>query len=161
MAVVAGVAQCIAGVALWSVAEYLLHRADMHGRSGRGTTAREHIAHHASLDTPPLTAGTWVGAGIVAVALVVGGAPLVGVGWMAAYVGYELTHRRIHTGRPERRGRYGRWVRAHHLHHHLVDVRSNYGVTSPVWDVAFRTYRRPRPDVEARAEAHAQRRTAG
>jgi sterol desaturase/sphingolipid hydroxylase (fatty acid hydroxylase superfamily) len=165
MTVVAGVAEGLVGVALWSLAEYVLHRFDMHGRSTRGATAREHRTHHATLDVPALTAGTWVGAAIVAGALAIGGYPWAGAGWMSAYIAYELLHRHMHSG--ERGGdagplgRYHRWTRAHHLHHHVVDARSDYGVTSPVWDVVFRTYRRPRPDVEARAHAHGQRRAAG
>jgi sterol desaturase/sphingolipid hydroxylase (fatty acid hydroxylase superfamily) len=170
MTVAAGLAQGVVGVGLWSLAEYVLHRVDMHGRSARGAAAREHRSHHGHLDVPTLTAGTWVGAAIVAGALAVGGYPAVGAGWMAAYVAYELTHRHMHTvsrrarGGPVREGgplaRYHRWARAHHLHHHVVDARSDYGITSPLWDVVFRTYQRPRADVEARADAYAQRRAA-
>jgi hypothetical protein len=152
MAVVGALAQFVAGAALWSLAEYALHRCDMHSRAGRGATAREHRAHHTTLDLPALTPGTWVGAGLVAGVLAIGGRPWVGAGWMAAYVGYELAHRRIHSpgpAHPAPWSRYRRWVGAHHMHHHLVDAHSNYGVTSPLWDVVFRTYRRPRPGVPA------------
>jgi len=148
------------GAALWTLAEYLLHRFDMHSRAGRGETARAHRAHHRTLEVPALTLGTWVGAGLVALAFAAGGEPLVAVGWMVAYVGYELTHRLIHVdGRPA--GPYRRWVRAHHLHHHLVDARSNYGVTSPAWDVVFRTYRRPRAGAGAAGETEAGKGEAG
>ena len=33
----------------------------------------------------------------MALAFAAGGEPLVAVGWMVAYVGYELTHRLIHV----------------------------------------------------------------
>ncbi len=150
------------GAGLWTLAEYLLHRFDMHSRAGRGETARAHRAHHRTLELPALTLGMWVGAGLVALAFAAGGEPLVAVGWMGAYVGYELAHRMIHV--PDRAGGpYRRWVRAHHLHHHLVDAHSNYGVTSPAWDVVFRTYRRPRPGVGAadRPDPHARWRPEG
>ena len=40
-------------------------------------------------------------------------------------------------------GRYGRWARRHHFHHHFVDPKTNHGVTTPLWDLVFRTYRTP------------------
>ena len=104
-----------------------------------------------------ITAGTWVGAALVAVFLAWAAHPAAGAGWMAAYVAYELVHRHLHAtartagdsdsdgdaaGRTERLGRYGRWARRHHFHHHFVDVRRNYGVTTPLWDVVLRTRRR-------------------
>jgi dihydroceramide fatty acyl 2-hydroxylase len=144
------VGRLAAGAALWSLAEYVLHRADMHGRAGRGATSREHLGHHARLDVPALTPGTWVGAAIVALALAAGGHTVTGVGWMAAYVAYELVHRAIHAG--DGGGRYRRWARAHHLHHHLVDARTNYGVTSPLWDLTFRTHHRRGPRARTLAE---------
>lgn len=176
MAVLGTLAQLVVGALAWTLAEYVLHRFDMHGRSTRGATAREHRTHHATLDVPALTAGTWVGAGLVALAFAIGGRPAVAVGWMAAYVGYELVHRRIHMrpapGREARAvepSRYRRWVTAQHMHHHLTHAGANFGVTSPLWDVVFRTYRRPRAGEHAAAgpagtgagKARAPRRTRG
>ena len=165
-------AWAVAGALAWTLAEYALHRLDMHGRRSRGATRREHLRHHATVDVPALTADTWAGAAIVAVALGWWGHLGVGVGWMAAYVGYELLHRALHlttpaasgAGRADGRwadsahgpgdsaqrahrrtpwGRYRRWALGHHLHHHHVDARRNYGVTTPLWDHAFRTHARP------------------
>lgn len=174
MNVLGTLAQLVVGALAWTLAEYVLHRFDMHGRSTRGATAREHRSHHATLDVPALTAGTWVGAGLVALALAIGGLPAVGVGWMAAYVGYELVHRRIHTppapGGEVEPSHYRRRVTAHHMHHHLAHAGANFGVTSPLWDVVFRTYRQPRAGDRAAPagregagarEAGAPRRTRG
>jgi hypothetical protein len=223
-ALVAAVGWATAGVVAWSLAEYVLHRWDMHGRRSRGATCREHRRHHATADVPVITAGTWVGAALVAVFLGWAAHPAAGAGWMAAYVSYELLHRHLHATAPtsalgeapaderasDRAGRgttaargatdateaaaaldgspddertsghsrreatratgatgairaadegapgtlddgsrprtrlgwYGRWARGHHFHHHFVDARVNYGVTSPVWDVVLRTRRR-------------------
>lgn len=165
MVVLGTLAQLALGALAWTLAEYVLHRFDMHGRSTRGATAREHRTHHATLDVQALTAGTWVGAGLVALALAIGGRPAVGVGWIAAYVGYELVHRRIHTppapGGEVEPSRYRRWVTAHHMHHHLAHAGANFGVTSPLWDVVFRTFRRPRAGDAAAAAGRAARRTRG
>ena len=147
-----GTAWAVGGVPAWTLAEYLLHRFDMRGRRSRGTTSREHRRHHAAVDVPVITAGTWVGAALASVFLAWAIHPAAGAGGMAAYVAYELLHRHIHARgwadgecpapEPEPLGRYGRWARAHHAHHHLVDARSNFGITTPLWDVVFRTQRR-------------------
>jgi sterol desaturase/sphingolipid hydroxylase (fatty acid hydroxylase superfamily) len=146
------------GALAWTLGEYALHRLDMHGRRSRGATRREHRRHHATVDVPALTVDTWTGAAIVAVAMAWWGPVGLGVGWMGAYVGYELLHRSLHQavatpateprlrwaiGAPRRRHR--RWALGHHLHHHHVDARRNYGVTTPLWDHVFRTYARPTP----------------
>ena len=61
-------------------------------------------------------------------------------GTIAFYGYYELLHRLEHT-HPGVTA-YGRWARRHHLYHHFEDARFNHGVTSPIWDLAFGTYRR-------------------
>ena len=68
------------------------------------------------------------------------GAAAVG-GLLVMYGTYEVLHRREHTHAGI--GRYGRWARRHHFHHHFVDPRTNHGVTTPLWDLVFGTYRRP------------------
>ncbi|MFI5301772.1 MAG: hypothetical protein ACHREM_27090, partial [Polyangiales bacterium] len=54
---------------------------------------------------------------------------------------YEIVHRRDHTHPGI--GPYGRWLRRHHFYHHFVDARCNHGVTSPLWDWVFGTFRTP------------------
>ena len=34
-------------------------------------------------------------------------------------------------------------MRRHHFHHHFHNPKRNHGVTSPLWDLLFRTYERP------------------
>ena len=60
---------------------------------------------------------------------------------MGFYGFYDVLHRCQHTHRGY--GRYGRWARRHHFTHHFVDARCNHGVTSPLWDFVFGTYRKP------------------
>ncbi len=50
-----------------------------------------------------------------------------------------VLHRREHTHAGF--GWYGRWSRRHHFAHHYSDARFNHGVTTPLWDLVFRTYR--------------------
>ena len=145
----AALAVAAAGGALtWTFLEYVIHRWLGHDRRFRGNPfGVEHVRHHAEGNYFAPTAKKLALAAIVAVVV---GAPAallgggVAVAWLAglllAYGAYEVFHRREHTHPGI--GRYGRWLRAHHFHHHFVDPRSNHGVTSPLWDVVFGTYQR-------------------
>ena len=62
-------------------------------------------------------------------------------GLIGMYYAYEVAHRRTHTHPP--RGRYGRWARRSHMHHHFGAPMRNFGVTSPLWDRVFCTYDEP------------------
>lgn len=146
-AVVLGAA-AVGGAATWSFLEYVIHRWLGHARRFRGNPfGVEHVRHHAEGNYFAPTIKKLGVAAVVAVGL---GAPVawllgaVGVAWicglLVAYGAYELLHRREHTH--PGLGRYGRWVRVHHFHHHFVDPRSNHGVTSPLWDLVFGTFQR-------------------
>ena len=68
-----------------------------------------------------------------------GGAYVLGL--MGFYGAYEVLHRLEHVWAGI--GPYARWARKHHFYHHFVDARMNHGVTSPIWDLVFGTYRKP------------------
>lgn len=138
-----------AGAATWSLLEYVIHRWLGHGRRLRGNPfGVEHLRHHVEGD---YFAPTWKKAAVVTPFALAVGTPAyalagpAGVGYIgglvALYVVYEWFHRREHTHGGV--GPYGRWARRHHFHHHLVDARTNFGVTSPLWDIVFGTYRVP------------------
>ncbi len=137
----------LAGAATWTFLEYVIHRWLGHDGRFRGNPfGVEHVRHHAEGNYFAPTIKKLAVAAIVAVGL---GAPAyllvgaVGVAWLAGLLGlygaYEVFHRREHTHAGI--GRYGRWARAHHFHHHFVDPRTNHGVTTPLWDLVFGTYR--------------------
>jgi sterol desaturase/sphingolipid hydroxylase (fatty acid hydroxylase superfamily) len=140
----------LAGVSLWSIAEYLLHRFLGHDRrSMPNPFGDEHTRHHSEGD---YFAPSWKKAlvtlvavpAIGALAALVVGAVLglvFSLSFVAMYVTYEWLHRRMHTHRGI--GAYGRFVRRHHFHHHFGDPRTNHGVTSPIWDLVFGTYASP------------------
>jgi hypothetical protein len=133
----------LAGWIGWTLAEYLLHRVDMHGLGGRGTTSREHLDHHAGDPlVPRRSPTTWAGAVIVGLLLGWAGDPALSAGWVAGYAAYDLRHWSIHARPP--RTRRQRRVWRHHLHHHFARPDANYGVTSAAWDIVFRS--RVRPD---------------
>ncbi len=59
-------------------------------------------------------------------------------GFMAGYLGYDMTHYSIHHVRiPQNPWLKKRWK--HHLDHHFRDTSSGYGVSSSVWDRVFGT----------------------
>jgi len=138
-----------AGVLTWTFLEYCIHRWMGHDRRFRKTPfGVEHIRHHAEGD---YFAPTWkkmsVAAFAIAIlsppAILIVGAPIglaYVIGLISFYGVYELHHRRDHTHPGF--GPYGRWARRHHFHHHFVDARTNHGVTTPLWDLAFGTYRK-------------------
>jgi sterol desaturase/sphingolipid hydroxylase (fatty acid hydroxylase superfamily) len=68
-----------------------------------------------------------------------------------SYLVYEYVHYLNHVEPPKTL--YGRWARKHHFLHHFEDAKSNHGVTSPLWDLVFGTYRRlPKIRVPKRFE---------
>ena len=158
----------VTGAFTWTGIEYLLHRFVGHGRrrpapsslwrrltpSGfLGAFNDEHLRHHADARYFAPTSQKVVAAIVVASVLTTVGTLLVGamagaafgIGFALMYATYEVLHRRIHTHAPH--GRYGRWLRRHHLFHHFKTPRMNHGVTSPLWDKLTRTERRL-PDGE-------------
>jgi len=140
----------LAGILTWSLLEYCIHRWLGHDARFRPNLfEREHTHHHAAGDyfapawkkgLAALSVLVLVGApGIYLAGFAVGGAYALGLA--SFYLFYEVVHRRAHTH--EGIGAYGRWLRRHHFWHHFGDPRVNHGVTSPLWDIVFRTYRAP------------------
>ena len=133
-----------AGLGVWSLAEYLLHRWGFHptgaGRIG-SLIAREHLIHHREpLRTSPLMRSlAWVGAVSVAAPAAMVGWIGVGfaAGWALGYTAYDQLHWRAHHRCAP--NRYEAWVRARHDRHHFGHPRRNYGVTTDVWDRVFGT----------------------
>ena len=142
-------AAAIAGAASWTLVEYALHRGAMHEMRGRGLPSVEHLGHHADVTYfSPASKKIASAAATTAVAYppmvaIVGRRRAVAftVGLITMYFGYEIAHRRTHTHPP--RGRYGRWARRNHLHHHFGSPMRNFGVTSPLWDRLLGSYDEP------------------
>jgi hypothetical protein len=139
----------LVGAAAWTGTEYGLHRFAMHEMRGRGPASEEHLKHHAAVTYfAPASKKLASAATTTAVALPIATA-VAGRRWATAFTGgligtyfvYEVAHRRTHTHPP--RGRYGRWARRSHLHHHFGAPMRNFGVTVPVWDRLFGTYDEP------------------
>lgn len=142
-------AAALSGAFTWTFLEYVIHRWLGHDARFRGNPfGVEHIRHHAEGN---YFAPTWKKLLLVPIAATIVGAPAIlalgpalGAAYTAGLIGfygaYEALHRLEHVY--EGFGAYGRWARRHHFTHHFVDARVNHGVTTPLWDLVFGTYRR-------------------
>jgi sterol desaturase/sphingolipid hydroxylase (fatty acid hydroxylase superfamily) len=140
----------LSGLLVWSFLEYVIHRFLGHDpRTRPNPFATEHVRHHIE---GSYFAPSWKKAltAVIATALLAWPATAIAgsttglsfvAGFIVAYLGYEVMHRREHTHPGS--GAYARWARRHHFHHHFSDPKSNLGVTSPIWDLVFGTYRKP------------------
>lgn len=128
-----------AGVLLWTLFEYGLHRA-AHVLS---FLQEDHEHHHEHPLDPsgPSSLLTTVGACGLAWVLWGTGLAVGYAGFLVGYAAFLFVHYGVHhwTIGPEQFAMY-RFKMMHTAHHRLDDV--NYGVTTTLWDRVFRTYRK-------------------
>ncbi len=137
------------GLLAWTLAEYFLHRYVFHWVNDTPRGKRIHfLLHGVHHDFPndkdrlvmPLL--TSVPFAIIFYSLFVF---LMGTrlaepffaGFVIGYLGYDGTHYAVHHFKP--RTRLGKWVRRHHMLHHHNDHEGGFGVSTPLWDLVFRT----------------------
>jgi len=143
----------LAGVLLWTLVEYVLHRFGLHlpqhSRAWRVAYFLVHGHHHADpRDSERLVAALPQSAlllalvyGLASLALDGAAAAALLAGTTLGYLAYEAAHWSIHHVR--RPGPLLRRLARHHLAHH-GDPTSRYGISSPLWDVLFGTLPRAR-----------------
>jgi 4-hydroxysphinganine ceramide fatty acyl 2-hydroxylase len=138
----------IVGVVTWTLVEYIFHRWLGHDPRFRPNFfSVEHTRHHSQGDyfTPfrvKLIQAGVVGAILTLPAAFIGGWAHGGIfvfGLVGMYLVYEGCHFYAHTSAGH--SPYGRWMRRHHFYHHFENPKVNHGVTSPIWDFVFGTYR--------------------
>jgi sterol desaturase/sphingolipid hydroxylase (fatty acid hydroxylase superfamily) len=136
----------IIGIIGWTLCEYVLHRYVGHSKKAIGGFTREHLSHHSAGDyfMPHLkkirvSLQMLIPLAIISI-FIFGGEQGSGfaLGFALFFMVYEVLHKRAHTHAP--RTSYGRWLRRHHFYHHFSAPRKNFGVTTPLWDVVFRSY---------------------
>ncbi len=138
-----GPALLIAGYALWTLVEYLMHRFAFHHMPG---VVALHMAHHADagelIGTPTILSLTLiVGLGYLPPAYLLGAyaACFPFAGLMAGYLAFAGVHYIVH--RPEHsKFKTVRWLKRAHAIHHYGDNSHNFGVTTLFWDRVFGTY---------------------
>jgi sterol desaturase/sphingolipid hydroxylase (fatty acid hydroxylase superfamily) len=142
------VASYLGGLILWTLVEYAVHRVSFHhtpatpGQVAYGYLI--HGVHHAYPDD----SRRWVMPVVVTVPIstAIGVAfwltfgrvwPAVLGGLLHGYLAYDLIHYAVHSGRSATR--IGRYLRQYHLAHHYATPDRRFGVSSPLWDLVFRT----------------------
>ena len=148
------IAGFIGGLAFWTLAEYSLHRFLFHHHAksewGKRINFMFHGIHHAQ----PMVKTRLVMPPIVSIPL---GLIFIGIYWLVfaviagnswwlfpcfagtalGYVGYDMTHYATHHF--NLKNPWFKWVRAHHMKHHVQTPDARFGVTSNVWDMVFHT----------------------
>jgi sterol desaturase/sphingolipid hydroxylase (fatty acid hydroxylase superfamily) len=142
----------VSGAFSWSLIEYVLHRFIFHydaqSRLGRKLLYQVHLSHHDNpaatnrifaslLLSAPIATLYW----LVAWALTSSwaAASYIFIGMSAGYFFYEWLHFQCHHGNS--RLRVLRYLRKYHLLHHYKTPELRFGVTSPLFDLIFGTFR--------------------
>jgi len=144
----------LAGLFLWTFAEYILHRFLFHHQP---TSPRQerifflfHGIHHAQpqvktrlvMPFPVAIPLAFVFFGLFYLILAIlfkapqWVAPLM-AGFLIGYLIYDLTHYATHHF-PMRSG-YAKYLKRYHMQHHYKNPNTRFGVSSPAWDWVFGT----------------------
>jgi cyclopropane-fatty-acyl-phospholipid synthase len=131
-----------AGLAMWTLVEYVLHRFVLHGlQPFRAWHAEHHRRPRARIATPAILSAALITALVFIPALVLRDSWRAGAlsfGLLTGYLIYTIVHHAAHHWRGD--PAWLRGIRRHHaLHHSPVAAHARYGVTSTLWDVVFRT----------------------
>lgn len=144
----------ILGLFLWTFAEYTLHRFVFHYQPKGALQERIvflfHGIHHAQpqcktrLVMPPIVsipmAGLFYGLFILVFATALGLPQWVSPtfsGFILGYLAYDMTHYATHHF--AMRSGYWKYIKRYHMQHHYKSPDKRFGVTSPVWDLVFKT----------------------
>jgi sterol desaturase/sphingolipid hydroxylase (fatty acid hydroxylase superfamily) len=139
----------LAGLVIWTFSEYWLHRIVFHWEPDHPIGSRFHFimhgVHHDHPNDPlrlvmPPAASIPLAALFFLIFTLIFGTPAAYptfAGFIAGYLVYDYTHFHLHHHVPKTAA--GKQLREQHMRHHFQDHRYGYGVSTPIWDVAFRT----------------------
>ena len=138
----------MAGLLLWTLTEYALHRFVFHWKGGPAPVKQFvfllHGNHHSVPGDrlrnlmPPIVSLPIGGTIWTILAVIVGAASgWVFLGFMSGYVAYDMTHYACHQW--PMKGRMARMLKTHHMRHHHAGQAGNYAITGMMWDRLFGT----------------------
>ncbi|MDP6946628.1 MAG: sterol desaturase family protein, partial [Myxococcota bacterium] len=149
MGVAAVVGWTLTGLLTWSLTEYWLHRMLFHltgvSEGLKLFHRRIHGIHHefpndmTRVVFPPI-ASLFFASIFYSLFYAMVGAQLtmpLFAGFAVGYLWYDMTHWWTHAGKP--RSAWGKMVRRHHMTHHFKTPDRRFGVSTPLWDLVFRT----------------------
>ncbi|MEZ4298662.1 MAG: sterol desaturase family protein [Polyangiaceae bacterium] len=143
----------LAGILVWTLAEYILHRYVFHYSGPRPWQRRMnfiiHGVHHDYPSDPdrlvmPLGASIPMGVVFYILFRVIAGPVYCDpffIGFGVGYLAYDGIHYAVHHFRMT--SRIGKWLKRYHMIHHHTGVDAKWGVSSPLWDYIFRTTGEP------------------
>lgn len=143
-------AQQLAGVLLWQLLEYCIHRFAFHARGDSYWAITIHFLFHGChhkfpmdaerLVFPPVPATPIAASiyGALRLLLCRGGALGVMSGVLLGYVAYDCIHYCLHHG-GKLPGSYLKSLRLRHNHHHYQDHSRGYQISSALFDAVFGT----------------------
>jgi sterol desaturase/sphingolipid hydroxylase (fatty acid hydroxylase superfamily) len=143
-----GIITFLAGILLWTLIEYIIHRWVFHYHPKTVTGKKVHFLVHGIHHDYPRDATRLVMPLLVSVPLaafffylfmaVFGNYYLlIFSGFVLGYVSYDSIHYATHH--INLKGKIGGFLRSYHLRHHYEDEHTAYGVSTPLWDYIFRS----------------------
>ena len=152
-----------AGFFAWTLTEYLLHRSIFHWTNDTAFGRRFHFLAHGVHHDYPNDSDRLVMPLLTSVPLAVifytlfyfafgmrYAEPLY-VGFGIGYLLYDGTHYAVHHFKQSTR--IGKYIKRHHMLHHHMDHDGGFGVSSPLWDIVFRTMPQVKKPVPALKKA--------
>ena len=146
----------VAGILIWTLTEYVVHRFLFHfpvkGPIGERLVWLFHGLHHDDPDDPTRLVMPPVPA-ILIVSVLYGLFSIVVptkfmMSFMAFFIVGYLCYDYIHYGTHHWKmsSPVGRYLKKWHLQHHFKHEKSKYGVSNPLWDYVFSTVEGPKED---------------
>lgn len=142
------------GLLLWTITEYILHRYIFHwdakSRAGKYFVFLFHGLHHddpqdpTRLVMPPVPAVIIVSLLWVLFSFIFPDKflDIIMAYFLIGYLCYDYIHYATHHFAMT--SPIGKYLRKYHLQHHYSGEKSKYGVSSPLWDIIFKTTTGPK-----------------
>jgi sterol desaturase/sphingolipid hydroxylase (fatty acid hydroxylase superfamily) len=139
----------LAGIAVWSLTEYLLHRFVFHFPAKSKFGKKIHFMFHGVHHDYPSDSKRLVMPPSVSIPLAVifyfiflaifGQTVMLPffAGFILGYLFYDITHYAIHHFNMH--SKFWLAIKNHHMLHHFQDEYKGYGVSTPFWDIIFRS----------------------
>ena len=152
----------VAGLFVWTLTEYLLHRFVFHYEPKTGWGKRLHFLMHGvhhdypqdskRLVMPPVISIPLASLflGLFALLLPGGYVSSTFAGFIFGYICYDEIHYATHHA--PMKGKLGLWLKHHHVRHHYLDPDRGYGVSTPVWDYVFGTMYGEKEEISVEAK---------
>lgn len=142
----------VLGILVWTFNEYMLHRFVFHYQPKSSWGKRFHfILHGVHHDYPSdatrlvMPPGISIPLAVIFyfIFLLVFGStltPSIFAGMVFGYLCYDMLHYATHHF--SMKSGVWLWLKQHHMRHHYGEDDTGYGVSTPLWDFVFRTYKK-------------------